>query len=301
MSFFRKFKFEESIGQYLEKSLKLEEILADGESQKDDIFLRSAKYKHLKEIYDDYFLGKVSLQNYQKELIMEKMNDLFQQGLVEEEQFQNGQIEYRNTLYDFAELEQIFRHKWEVHKGLVKKKMGQLALLFAEVTEEEATEQLQLQLNLPPQHSGNIILNLKKRLEKNGSTLKKYHVEGTIEKFRQGRVQENKDQSEDITFEQHLLLEEEREKQKPPMTLTDLPDLNTFVAEEWKDLSGLGINQITPIFEENQWFNTPLSDKQAEHQKKQREGLPRNLLYSQKEIEEKVYGRVFSFSDGEEF
>lgn len=59
MSFFRKFKFEESIGNYLEANSKIEDILKENEDHQDDIFLRSSKYQILKKIYDEFFEGKI--------------------------------------------------------------------------------------------------------------------------------------------------------------------------------------------------------------------------------------------------
>lgn len=61
MSFFKKFKFEESIGKYIEKELKIEEIVKNNLNDKDDIFLRSKKYSILKKMYDEYFEGKIDL------------------------------------------------------------------------------------------------------------------------------------------------------------------------------------------------------------------------------------------------
>lgn len=59
MSFFRKFKFEDSIGNYLESHNKIDEIIEEKEDFRDDVFLRSSKYSLLKKIYDEYFEGKI--------------------------------------------------------------------------------------------------------------------------------------------------------------------------------------------------------------------------------------------------
>jgi len=39
-----------------------------------------------------------------------------------------------------------------------------------------------------------------------------------------------------------------------------MPDLKTYHAEEWKDVVGFGMDQIEPIYQENQWYNLPLSE-----------------------------------------
>lgn len=47
------------------------------------------------------------------------------------------------------------------------------------------------------------------------------------------------------------------------MTLTPLPDLETYYPEEWKNLDSFGLNTIDPVYEENKWYNLPLTERKA--------------------------------------
>lgn len=55
-------------------------------------------------------------------------------------------------------------------------------------------------------------------------------------------------------------MEYQRRDQSDPLTLTPMPDLKTYHAEEWKDVVGFGMDQIEPIYHENHWYNLPLSE-----------------------------------------
>lgn len=58
------------------------------------------------------------------------MNDLFDQGVLIDEKLTEKSFTYENEEYSFLELENIFRHKWDIHKHLTHSKIEQLSYLF---------------------------------------------------------------------------------------------------------------------------------------------------------------------------
>lgn len=53
-------------------------------------------------------------------------------------------------------------------------------------------------------------------------------------------------------------------KKNKTITITPPPNLDEYVAEEWHDVKGLSFNEIAPIYEQNEWFNLPLTEKRRE-------------------------------------
>lgn len=51
------------------------------------------------------------------------MNDLFDQGVLIDEKLTEKSFTYENEEYSFLELENIFRHKWDIHKHLTHSKI----------------------------------------------------------------------------------------------------------------------------------------------------------------------------------
>ena len=95
-------------------------------------------------------------------------------------------------------------------------------------------------------------------------------------------------------------MDKEHSKTKLPITLTPLPDIETYYPEEWKNLDSFGLNVIKPEHEENKWFNLPLSEKKAEWQEKSRDGYSRGKFVELRHLKEKFFDVVDIFSDGEE-